>query len=100
MEPPDELAHELKLKLDTLCQQDEQTRTKRLDAPDDLTTVVRDDDDDAALLENAMAGVRCHAVYLILSTRERVIAVGAVALIAGRDPLLIEYVAHLERGVQ
>jgi hypothetical protein len=89
VEPPEELAHELKDRLDELCRPDEQTRTAHVVSAGGLNTLIHDEADDELGAGHARAphGSRCHAILLTTLSGERTIAVGAVSLVTAGDPL-------------
>jgi hypothetical protein len=86
-EPPEDLRIELAAKLDALCRE-ENVKTVIYDAarPEGTATVLKTDDVPSDVY--SAASLNYSAVYLIFPRAERLVAVGAIALIPGDQPLL------------
>jgi hypothetical protein len=86
-EPPDELQIELSATLDAFCRE-EDVQTVIIDAAEPEGTATLLESEQVPSEVHSGAPLSYSAVYLILPRAERLVAVGAVALIAGDRPLI------------
>lgn len=83
IEPPDDLRIELFERLQRLCAVDEDTTAvEQFQEPAGLTTVVESDEGTVSSTEK-----KCHAIFLLIPRESEIVAVGAVALVHGTQPL-------------